>query len=422
MRKFLLSFLLISLSSLSQAQDVQKPLTWQDCLRLTAARNPQLLSALLSQEASQAQYYGSYNGILPQVSLTHSFSDNSSAHPTLLADGTSATLTTESKSWQAQGTASLDLIDFNQWFTIKGASAAYRQAQANFQLASSNALLTLYKAFSTLLYSQDAIDVTASIRDLLNTNAQMIALRYDSGAESKGNNMQTQAQFLQADLGLAQAGRNLRVAQQQLAQAIGQDEFSVLIVTGTWMDETPTAKEPPDFDPLLNQLPNVRVQQAVVDAAKATLNAARSTLLPTLTKEFPDNPYWTFTGLLSYPLFSSGLTSTYYASAAAKRNYEKAQQDLRTIREQARLTLENSWSSLAQAEDQVKIQRAFLASAIQRKQESDITYQSGLLSYQDWELVTNDYVNFQQSYLSAQQNLLAAEGQWRFATGRQLGD
>ena len=416
---------------MSLAQDAQKPLTWPDCVRLTAQKNPQLLSALLAQQASQAQYYGSYNGILPQISLTHSYSKNSSSQHTLFADGSTGILTTTSDNWQGQGAVNLDLIDFSQWFTIKNAAATYRQIQANEQVASANVLLSLYKAFANLLYAQDSISVTASVRDLLHTNAQMIALRYDSGAESKGNNMQTQAQYMQADFGLTEAKRNLRVAQEGLAQALGFDDFSILVVTGTWTAEQIT-DTPPDFDPIINLLPAVRAQQAVVDQTKATLNAARSSLAPTFSlsysrgydgsTEFPNNPYWSFTGLLSYPLFSGGLTSTYYAISAGKRNYEKALQDLRTIREQARYTLENSWASLASAHDQIAIQQAFLAASIQRKQESDITYQSGLLTYQDWELVTNDYVNYENSYLSAEQSLLTAEGQWRSATGTQLGD
>jgi hypothetical protein len=68
------------------------------------------------------------------------------------------------------------------------------------------------------------------------------------------------------------------------------------------------------------------------------------------------------------------------------------------------------------------VQRAFLDSAIQRKEESDVMYQSGLMTFQDWQLIMNDYVNFQKSYLSAEQNLIAAEGQWRFAIGQQLGE
>jgi len=430
MKRSLLLIGLLIRATPGLAESSSQPLTWRDCVRLAATSNPQLLSAIQAQEASQAQYNGSYNGILPQVDLTHSYSKNSSSHDALLADGTATTLTTHSTSWQLQGTARLDLIDFGQWANIQSAAATLRQAQANENLTSSNVLLNLYNAFSGLLYAQDEIDVASRIRDLLNTNAQ-INLRYDSGSESKGNAMQTQAQYLQADLGLNQAKRSLRVAQQQLGQVLGKDHFTVLVVTGTWSAE-PTSSDPPDFETLIDRLPSVRVQQALVDQAKAAVNSARSLLLPTLSvnysrgldgaTEFPNNPYWTFTGLINYPLFSGGLTSTYYATSSAKRNYEKALQDMRATRQQARIALENAWSSFAQAQDQVKIQAAFLSAATQRKQESDITYQSGLLSYQDWQTVTTDFVNFQKSYLSAEQTLVSAEGQWHFATGHQLGE
>ena len=112
--------------------------------------------------------------------------------------------------------------------------------------------MNLYKAFSTLLYTQEEIGVNKSIRDLWDQNAQMISLRYDSGAESKGNSMQTQAQFLQADVALTQAGRDLLVARQQLAQALGQDDFSALAVTGTWTAAKAPAT-PPDFNALVDQ-------------------------------------------------------------------------------------------------------------------------------------------------------------------------
>jgi len=434
LRRSLLSLLpflsLLAMSPLAQG-DSAAPLTWQDCVRIAIERNPQFLSAMRAQEASQAQYRGSYNGIFPHLSLSNTYTDSSNTSVGVLADGTTGTITSTSKNWTAQGTASLDLIDLSQWAAIQSAEASFHQSQANEQVASSNVLLNLYKNFSTLLYSQEAIDVDRNIRNLWDQNAQMISLRYDSGAESKGNAMQTQAQFLQSDVALNQSYRDLQVAQQQLAQSLGQDDFSTLVVTGTWTT-TPAPKTPPDFGPILAQLPVVVAQQAVVDQAKAAIHAAHSSLYPTLSlnyskglegdSEFPThNPFWTFTGLLSYPLFAGGPTATYYASAAADKNYKKALEDLRSIREQALGTLESAWSGFVQAEDQVRVQRAFLDADVQRKQEADIMYQSGLMTFQDWQVITNDYVNFQKSYLSAEQSLIAAEGQWRFATGQQLG-
>src|SRR5205823_3521013 len=143
------------------------------------------------------------------------------------------------------------------------------------------------------------------IRDTWKDNAQMVSLRYQSGRESKGNNMNTQAQLLQAETSLDQSNRQLRVAQQELSQAIGKDDFSALIVTGTWTSP-PVPRPRPDFSALLLKQPRIQTQEAVLDQARAAIKTAHSALWPTLTlnyskgtqgaTEFPQNPFWTFTG------------------------------------------------------------------------------------------------------------------------------
>src|ERR1035438_3285552 len=63
-------------------------LTWQDCIGLAARNNPDLLSALRAMEASRAQYYGSFNGLLPHLSISNSYVDSSSSRDALLSTGT----------------------------------------------------------------------------------------------------------------------------------------------------------------------------------------------------------------------------------------------------------------------------------------------------------------------------------------------
>ena len=72
--------------------------------------------------------------------------------------------------------------------------------------------------------------------------------------------------------------------------------------------------------------------------------------------------------------------------------------------------------------DQVRGQQAFLEAARQRRAESDVRYRSGLMTYEEWQLVVIDLVNFEKSFLRSEQNLLLAEAQWRFAAGQQLGE
>lgn len=394
-------------------------LTWQDCLRLALRQNPDLISAAKASQASRAQYRNSFNAVLPRVSLSNSYTESDPA-----GGG-------DFKTWQLEGTAALDLININSWASIQSAGAAWQQSEANRQRTSSQVLLNLYRAFGNLLYAQEEYDVASHIRDLWTTNARMIRLRYESGRESKGNTLRTDAEVTQSDAALAQALRDRRIAQRQLAQALGQTDFSVLIVTGTWsLGAVPATS--PVLDALVEQLPGVRAQAAVVSQSRAAVRAAESVFFPSLSlrynrgttggHEFPQDPYWSWTGVVSLPLFSGGLTSAFYSTQAAERTYEKSQEDLRSVRNQARTDLETAWSGLEQARDQVRVQEAFLVASTQRKQESDIMYQSGLMSFQDWQTVTNDYVNSQRSILSAQQNVLLAEGQWRFASGEPLGD
>lgn len=403
--------------SVTHAEELPLALTWQDCVKLAASNNPTLLSALLSLQADRANYKGSYNGILPQIALSNSYSEGARSRSTVRG------------SWTAQGTASLSLIDFGEWANIQSALASYEQGKANLRLASSSALLDLYRAFNALLYSQEAIQVNAAILDTWKINAQMVALRYQSGRESKGNNMNTQAQYLQAQTALEQSHRDLRVAQQQLNQSLGRDTFNAFIVTGTWTAATAPPSRP-DFDSLLGQIPNVQIQQAAVDQARAGVKSAHSSLWPTLSvnytrgttgsTEFPQNPFWTFSGAVNYPLFAGGPTATYYTSVAAQRLYDKSRQDLRATRHQALTDLETAWAAYVQAEDAVRVQRAFLDASRQRKEESDVRYQSGLMSFEDWIRVVTDYVNFQTSFLRTEQNLILAEAQWHFAKGDAL--
>src|SRR4029077_20001912 len=92
----------------------------------------------------------------------------------------------------------------------------------------------LYRAFAGLLYAQEEINVFTTIRDTWKINSDMVNLRYKSGSESKGNNMNTQASLLQSQLNLEQASRDIEVSQQQLSQSLGMDSFNALVVTGTW--------------------------------------------------------------------------------------------------------------------------------------------------------------------------------------------
>ena len=60
--------------------------------------------------------------------------------------------------------------------------------------------------------------------------------------------------------------------------------------------------------------------------------------------------------------------------------------------------------------------------ARQRNDEADIQYASGLLSYNNWELIVSDRVSNESQILSALKNAMDAETSWNRALGRALGE
>src|SRR3989338_2104474 len=92
----------------------------------------------------------------------------------------------------------------------------WARAGANFRRAPPPLPSNLPRAFTELLFSQTSIEVSRTILERRQRNAQLVALRYDSGRESRGNMLRSRAQALQAQTDLAAALRDLRTSQKSL--------------------------------------------------------------------------------------------------------------------------------------------------------------------------------------------------------------
>jgi outer membrane protein TolC len=289
----------------------------------------------------------------------------------------------------------------------------------------------LHKAFAALLYAQAEIEVSKRIKALREGDAKMVSLRYDSGTESKGNMLRSKAQLLEADVGLAQARRDIRSAQQELNHQLGREDFQSVRATGSYTTGDYEAA-PPSMELLMKNHPFVQLREADLMVAKGNVKQAESVFWPNLSAtyvrsfqgsdDFPGNPAWSASGILSYPIFGGGPASGYFSVMEAKRSREKAEQDLLSARMQTRSNLESYWSSLESSLDQVKLERAFLDAARQRNGEADIRYGNGLLTFDNWELIVTDRVNFERAMIRAEQNAANAEAQWDQSIGKGIGD
>ena len=391
--------------------------SWEDVAGLAAAGNPALSSSRLTRDARRLSYYSSYNRLLPSLSLSNSVSQSNASRD---------------NAWSASASASLTLFDLGEYASIRSASASLASSEASLRRASADLRSSLRRSFSALLLAQTGLEVARRVLALRRNNAELVGLRYESGRESKGNRLRAQAQLLQAQVGLATAERELRTSQRELGRQLGREGFEAFIATGTFTAGTPPAR-PDDFTALLTLRPEIAAAEASLRSAEASLASARSAYFPNLSAnysrtrnggtEFPSSRYgWSAGATLSLPLFGGGPASTVLASLSAKREREAARHDLISARQTGLSDLESAWASFADADAQVGVQDALLAAARQRNEEADVRYASGLLSFDNWELIVSDRVGTERQAVSARRAAMDAETAWDRSLGRALGE
>ncbi|MDE2491395.1 MAG: TolC family protein [Elusimicrobia bacterium] len=395
--------------------------TWSDLVSDALRANPNLAASRFSLESSRAAFYQSFNGVLPQVTLSNSWDESRGA------GGLSA-----AARWQAQASASIKLLDAGEFAAIRSAAASVSLSEADLRKISADERQSLRQSFTHLLFAQRALEVARVIKGLRDRDADMIVLRYNSGTESKGNMMRAQAQALQARMAVVADERDVRAAQRELAQRLGEEDFVDYVATGTFGAPPPPAR-PADPSGLLPLVPEVLIAQAQERQANAAVAKADSPLWPSLSGsyarsrsdsvEFPSALYGWSAGLtLSYPLFGGGPTSAWYGVKSARRSLDAARAGLASARVQGLQTIESAWAAYADAVDQVRVVEALLAAARQRNDEADIQYASGLLTYDNWEVIASDRISTENQAVTALKNAMDAQTAWDRALGRALGE
>jgi outer membrane protein TolC len=236
------------------------------------------------------------------------------------------------------------------------------------------------------------------------------------------------AELTESEASLADALRNLKVAQRNLDRQMGRSGYDIVVATGSL--EMAGLPAEPDYTHATENHPSTQLAEAGVFLSEAQVKAAQSSLWPSLSASyqrsftgdnyFPGDPHWSLSGVLRYPIFSGGLTSTYYGVSSARRSLEKSREDLRSVEYQVRNRLESTWATLAGRVDQIKVQSEFLEAARQRNDEAVVRYSSGLMTFENWEIVVSDLVNFERSTIRAQRDAVVAEADWNLAMGISL--
>ncbi len=393
-------------------------LTWGDCVRLATELNPDLQSAREQVLNSDAVHLGAYSALYPQI--TASFSDTRDfAGANLYSPHSYATAYEEQ--------LSLSQLVFDGFATkgnIDAAKAQLNLAFADLDAEKAVVSFNLKAAFAQLLYAQKLIKISRDILDIRESTARLVRLLYQGGSEDKGNMELSDANLAQALYSLDQAVRTRDLSGIQLGVYIGKDLPAPVLAEG----ELATAGLPvrPDFATLARQTPVYNQRQAQVGAAAAGVTVANSGWYPTITAgadvyrsddAYPlKNHGWSVGFTASYPIFQGG--ATYFSVKAADALLRQSLDNLRSGTNDAALTLAQTFKTMVDGEDNVRIQQQLLDAKVLRYKIASADYRNGLMSFEDFNNITNDYVNQQLSLLSAQLNAVVDEAAWEEAKGQ----
>jgi outer membrane protein TolC len=398
----------------------QEVLTWQDCVREAARNNPDLAAAQALVQRAQFQHQGSRSPFLPQLSLDAQYNQtHSSTNGDLFTNGSS---TSDEYSLGLSVRQSL-FTGFRNKAEVDRTRAVLEAAEADLSAVKAEVSFDLKSAFTQVLFAQEQLTLAEVIAARRKGNVNLVELRYEAGREHKGSFLRSQAAYHRAQFEVEQAKRAIKVAQRELARVLGRREFDGIKVGGSFEVALPPA--PPDFRTLAERTPARQKPLAEARAAESAVTVAQAPFFPEIAatgsvfrlgSDFPpDQNQWSAGVLLTLPLFSGG--QNYFGLQDARAEYRRAQENLRSAEDQVVLDLEQTFADFKDSVERTTVQRDFLNAAEVRAEITRSLYTSGLLSFDDWDLIENDLIGARKEMLVNLRDQLIAEGDWERAQG-----
>ncbi|MGQ0644354.1 MAG: TolC family protein [Elusimicrobiota bacterium] len=390
-------------------------LSWEQAAALAKENNPALRAAREGLESARARRLARRERFLPAVAAEagHSQSDASPGSPR--------------KSYSAGLSARQNLFaGFQDKAALDRAQAELEEAEAALDGAAAAAAFDAKSAFAGLLFAQQQETVVQTIESRRRENVRLVELRFEAGREHRGAFLRSRAAHRQAQFEVSQARRARRVARRELAKALGLPPFDPLSVSGAF-DVAEPAQEP-DFPGLVPRTPAHRRARARLAAARAGEISARGAFAPDLSASGslsrggpdwpPDSESWSAGIALSIPLFSGG--KNVYGLRDARAERRAAEAALRGAELQAALDLEEAFAAHQDAAERVDVQENFFEAARVRAEIARSQYSSGLLSFDDWDIIENELISREKEILAARRDAVRAEAAWESAQGAGL--
>lgn len=394
-------------------------LSWSDCIKEAAKNHPDLIAAVEQVKQSEAAKKITASALFPQINSSVSASTAKTA---------TATDSSTADSYTYGVSATQLIFDANKTVNnVRAAAENIKASQQNYRFTSTQVRLNLRTAFINLLKAQELIGVAEDIVRIRKGNLELITLRYESGLEHRGALLTAEANLALANFQLAQAKRDVELAQRQLTQQMGRQVFVPMKVEGDFK-VSDAAKNKPDYEALAVNNPSLLQITAKKNAAEFSVRSAYANFFPTLsgsaganksgTHWLPRGDQWNMGLSVSLPIFEGGLRFAQVSQAQGLLSQLKENE--RSTRDGLITTLVQTWTSLQDATETVDVENKNLAATEERSRIAEAEYATGFITYDNWTIIEDNLVQAKISYLNARANALLAEANWIQAKGEVL--
>ena len=403
----------IALVAWSTPADVTELLTLEESYAQAAAANANIESAKETARAAAFRVKAREASLKPELTGDANFNRSGDDQSTESRD---------------QSAVSLDARQV--LFSGHSIRAEIRQAHAQARIAEAEVVVQLANvggrvrsAFATLVFAQDQIGLSQSIAERRRQNADLVDLRFQTGKEHKGSLLRSQANLKQAIFDVEEAVRSCRVAQRDLAGAIGRSMFDTLVATGSL--DVVVNKQQPDFLRLMSDTPQYRKALDTIRAAEAAVVIANAPFYPEISafgsygiagdNWRPDAESWSVGLAMGFSFFDG--RGDFNEVQAAKAEVRQAEAELRVTADTILLDLETRWAELENALERLAVREAFLEASQVRAEISRTQYAAGTLSFEDWDLIEDELISAQKDMLAARRDAVLADAAWQKACG-----
>lgn len=387
-------------------------LGWDDAIRLTRDENAELRASDEVVKQNEALVKAAWGNYLPSLNASLS-TTKANTNETAVADSNSARLNL---------TQNL-LNGFGDRARIEQSKRNRDAAQATRDLTRAQVSASLKTAYQSLLVAERNVKLSDDIIARRKRNLDLVTLRFEGGRENKGSVLLSRANYEQAVLERLQAANTIEASRAQLAKMIGVERFPYLTLSGVVPVSTPPLAV--DFEAAAAQSPELRQALAQQQAADAAVSVAKQGYFPTLDLTasigrfgpdfLPQQTNASATLGLVIPLFNGG--RVYYGVQAARAVAYNASYARETALRSKIVSIRQAYNAYIEAVTAEKVAQSFVTAAETRAEIGRSKYNTGLLSFEEWDIIESDLVTRQRRALTSQNDRVSAEAAWEQSQG-----